>query len=50
MPNGDEKTFEDLEKFLKPRADAAVAGDRCNQTAKEIFDEITEELEKGGTN
>lgn len=48
LSNGGGKTLEDLVDFLRPRVEAAKRGERCNQTVREIFDEVMEEIEGRG--
>ena len=39
----EEAALKELENFLKPRAEAAMRGERSDQTLDEIFDEVIQE-------
>ena len=39
----EEAALKELENFLKPRVEAAMRGERSDQTLNEIFDEVIQE-------
>ena len=39
----EEAALKELENFLKPRVEAAMRGERSDQTLDEIFDEVIQE-------